>query len=316
MGPNEELAARKINQLRRHDHVYVYWPKQRSLWGDLWYPDGYVLPYSNTIGNKGDWLAYPNQYPNFKVMPNHLPERGRWYCYEVMVKANTPGQNNGEVKWWVDGKVVADFPNLNIRSIPTLKIDTAKITLDVNKNNPQVITKWHDNVVIATKYIGPMASGSPSPTPTATPTPSPTNRLETESLKVAAKTPPPNGITPAQWFGVFNATAASGGAGTYFNANAPRQLIIYTVPVAMPGTYHVKVGVQTKPNKGTFQLAINGVSQGAVQDEYNASVGYAVRGLGTVYLNSGNQAFKFTVAGKNASSTGYTLAFDYIELVP
>ena len=51
-------------------------------------------------------------------------------------------------------------------------------------------------------------------------------------------------------------------------------------------------------------------------NEYNASVGYAVRDLGTVYLNSGNQAFKFTVAGKNASSTGYTLAFDYIELVP
>ena len=80
--------------------------------------------------------------------------------------------------------------------------------------------------------------------------------------------------------------------------------------------FRVRVGIQTKPNKGTFQLAINGVSQGAVQDEYNASVGYAVRDLGTVYLNSGNQAFKFTVAGKNASSTGYTLAFDYIELVP
>jgi hypothetical protein len=290
------------------DHMYSYWPKQRDVYGDLWFPDGYVQPYSNTTGNQGDWLAYPNQYPNFKAMPNHLPERGRWYCYEMMVKANTPGQNNGEVKWWVDGKVLADFPNLNVRSIATLKIDTAKITLDVNKNNPQVITKWHDNVVIATKYIGPMASGSPSP--------SPTNRLETESLKVAAKTPPPNGITSAQWFGVFNATAASGGAGTYFNANAPGQLITYTVPVAMPGTYHVRVGVQTKPNKGTFKLAINGVSQGSVQDEYNASVGYAVRGLGTVYLNSGNQAFKFTVAGKNASSTGYTLAFDYIELVP
>jgi len=38
--------------------------------------------------------------------------------------------------------------------------------------------------------------------------------------------------------------------------------------------------------------------------------------LGEVYLNAGNQAFKFTVSGKNASSTGYTLAFDYIELIP
>ena len=76
------------------------------------------------------------------------------------------------------------------------------------------------------------------------------------------------------------------------------------------------MGVQTKPNKGKFRLAINGIAQGVVQDEYAASVGYGVRDLGTVFLNAGNQAFKFTVTGKNASSTGYTLAFDYIELNP
>ena len=70
------------------------------------------------------------------------------------------------------------------------------------------------------------------------------------------------------------------------------------MPVARAGTYHVKVGVQTKPNKGTFQLAINGVSQGAVQDEYNASVGYAVRDLGTVYLNSGNFPRKTVALGE------------------
>jgi hypothetical protein len=143
-----------------------------------------------------------------------------------------------------------------------------------------------------------------------------TNRWESESLKVQSITPVPSGTPSAQWFGVFSASAASDGAGSYFNATSPGQFITYILPVAKAGAYHVKVGVQTKPNKGKFQLAINGVSQGAVQDEYNASVGYAVRDLGTVYLNSGTQAFKFTVAGKNASSTGYTLAFDYIELVP
>jgi hypothetical protein len=42
-------------------HLYVYWPKQRSQWGDQWYPDGTVVPYSSSIGNKGEWLAYrPN----------------------------------------------------------------------------------------------------------------------------------------------------------------------------------------------------------------------------------------------------------------
>ena len=34
------------------------------------------------------------------------------------------------------------------------------------------------------------------------------------------------------------------------------------------------------------------------------------------YAAAGNYGFKFTVTGKNPSSTGFTLGFDYIELVP
>ncbi|MBA3387627.1 MAG: carbohydrate-binding protein [Chthoniobacterales bacterium] len=126
----------------------------------------------------------------------------------------------------------------------------------------------------------------------------------------------PAGYTATQWYGAFNASAASGGSGTYFNAVAVGNYITYTVPVAKVGTYRVKVGVQTKPNKGKFKLAINGVNQGLTQDEYSPSVNYSERDLGTVNLNSGNHAFKFFVTGKNSNSTGYTLAFDYIELIP
>ena len=128
-------------------------------------------------------------------------------------------------------------------------------------------------------------------------------------MKVQAITPPPSGVSPFQWSGVFNATAASGGAGTFFNANAIGNFITYTVPVANPGTYHVRVGHQTKPNKGIFQLAINGLNVGQWQDEYNPSSTYVVRDLGAVsFSGAGNYAFKFTVTGKNASSSGYTLA--------
>jgi len=110
-------------------HLYCYWPLMRDNYGDHWYSDGYVVPYDNTIGNKGLWQAYPAQYPDWKSMPNWQPQRDRWYCYELMVKLNRPGQNDGEVKYWIDGNVVGDFPDLNIRSIPTLKIDTATIAL-------------------------------------------------------------------------------------------------------------------------------------------------------------------------------------------
>ena len=72
-----------------------------------------------------------------------------------MVKANTPGQHNGEVKYWIDGKVAGDFPDLNLRSIDSLKIDVAKIGLQAG-HSERVNKKWYNNVVVAKKYIGPM----------------------------------------------------------------------------------------------------------------------------------------------------------------
>jgi FG-GAP-like repeat len=135
-------------------HLYVYWPKQRSQFGDHWYPNGIVIP-----GGQGDWLLNPSQYPDFRVMPNFQPLRDRWYCVELMVRANTPGQNNGEVKYWIDGQVIGAFPNLNVRSISTLKMDSTQISLHAH-HSERVNKKWHDNVVIATKYIGPMVSAT------------------------------------------------------------------------------------------------------------------------------------------------------------
>jgi FG-GAP-like repeat len=140
-------------------HLYVYWPRQRSQFGDHWYPDGTVIPYSPVIGNKGEWLAYPNQYPHFRIMPNFLPQRDRWYCVELMVRANTPGRNDGEVKYWIDGQLAGDFPDLNVRSLSTLKLDHAHLMLGA-AHSERVNKKWYDNVVIATKYIGPMVSAT------------------------------------------------------------------------------------------------------------------------------------------------------------
>ena len=148
-------------------HLYAYWPKQRSNYGDHWYPTGLIKP-----GGDGEWLTNPGQYPDFKELPNWQPQRGVWYCYELMVKANTPGKNDGEVKVWIDGAVTADFPDLNLRSIPTLKLDEAHIGLHATSSQ-RVNKKWYDNVVIATKYIGPMATPYAYSDSYSTPTPTP-----------------------------------------------------------------------------------------------------------------------------------------------
>jgi hypothetical protein len=163
---NIQGSGRPGETMPGYAHLYSYWPKQRSEFGDHWYSDGYAVPYDDTIGNKGEWLAYPAHYPDFKILPNWQPQLNKWYCYELMVKANTPGNNDGEVKYWIDGNVVGDFPNLNMRSISTLKIDTAHIGLHA-LHSERVNKKWYDNVVVATQYIGPMVGGTPVPSPTA-----------------------------------------------------------------------------------------------------------------------------------------------------
>ena len=146
-----------------YSHIYAYWPKQRMQYGDHWYPDGLVKP-----GGAGLWLLYPAQYPDFAPMPNWEPKLGVWYCYELMLKANTIGKNDGEVAWWIDGQLKGRIPDLFLRSIDSLKIDFAALRLHAISNTTRVNKKWYDNVVIATQYIGPMASASPTPSPTPT----------------------------------------------------------------------------------------------------------------------------------------------------
>ena len=137
-------------------NVYVYHPEQRDQWGDHFYPTGVVSPFTNTPGNFG---------PDFVSRPDFTPVLNRWEPDELMVKANTPGQRDGRIAVWVDGNLAADFPNLRLRDTTSLKIDQFTIDLHVHDNTIAVARKWFDNVVAATSYIGPVATGTTSPPP-------------------------------------------------------------------------------------------------------------------------------------------------------
>ena len=135
-------------------NAYVYHPDQRDIWGDHFFPTGIVLPFSSVPFNFG---------PEFVSRPDVTPVLGRWYSYEVMVKANTPGQRDGRIAFWLDGQLIADFSNLRLRETTALKIDRFSIDLHVFNNNLAVARKWYDNVVAATSYIGPMVSETQLP---------------------------------------------------------------------------------------------------------------------------------------------------------
>jgi len=143
VGRWEETAIANPGEL----NIYIYHPDQRSIWGDHFYPSGRVLPSPQTPFDFG---------PDFVARPDVIPELGRWYCYEVMLKSNTPGERNGRVAMWLDGNLIGDFPNLRLRETTALKIDRFTVDLHVRNNTFGEAKKWVDNVVAATSYIGPM----------------------------------------------------------------------------------------------------------------------------------------------------------------
>jgi len=121
-------------------------------------------------------------------------EKGRWICVEMMVKANDPpGEANGEQAFWIDGKLfrrdgqVAShigkgfprgrwtggwwrpeaaakgaFEGFRWRSVKELAVNYVWAYLYITKAPRGHVSKvWFDNIVIATRYVGPMAAAKP-----------------------------------------------------------------------------------------------------------------------------------------------------------
>ena len=128
-------------------NAYVYHPEQRDIWGDHFFPTGRVLPFDYLPGDFG---------PYFISRPEVVPDLNHWYAYEIMVKANTPGERDGRIAFWLDGELIADWLNIRLRDTTDLKIDRVGVDLHIKNNTMSVAKKWYDNVVIATSYIGPM----------------------------------------------------------------------------------------------------------------------------------------------------------------
>jgi hypothetical protein len=107
--------------------------------------------------------------------------------------------------------------------------------------------------------------------------------------------------------------------GTILDATAVGDNVTLTVNVGTAGTYDVKVSAKDLNTRGIWQLTVNGTAVGSPQDEYqNTSSGtYVILDLGNFnFAAAGNYAFKFTVTGKDAASSGYSMCFDDVTLTP
>ncbi len=114
----------------------------------------------------------------------------------------------------------------------------------------------------------------------------------------------------------------SNGHGMIFNATGVGNNVTLIVPNIAAGSYDVRIGVKKYTSRGIVQLAIGSptftpTNFGSPQDLYSGSATFTEIDLGTWSPGStSDKYFQFTVTGKNAASTGYSMALDYIRVIP
>lgn len=91
--------------------------------------------------------ATPFQYLDF----------GGWHCYEVGMYLNTPGNYDGEARFWIDGVLQSRVTKMRYRDVESLLPTDMHLNLHrTTENFPQTMVRWTDNIVLATRYIGPV----------------------------------------------------------------------------------------------------------------------------------------------------------------
>ncbi len=120
---------------------------------------------------------------------------------------------------------------------------------------------------------------------------------------------------------VFTESDLSGGAGAILDSTAVGNYLTFVLPNVGAGKYDVRVGVKNWGNRGIVQMAIGQAGNsspsntGSPKDLYSSSSQVTELDFGFwTPGTTGDKWVRFTVTGKNASSTGYVAAFDYIRL--
>ena len=230
---------------------------------------------------------------------------------------------NQFMHFWDDGLFVGEFgvANKNITGAqpgvagndfnPSLVLVNGQLYLWHNdENNHDAMHRWRlDGANAISEMYG---TGTLNSTITLSP-----SLFQTENLTVAAQS--------TATHRVITDPAFSGGSGTILDATVVGDYITYLVPAVNAGTYDVRVGVKTLNTRGTWQLAIGRADSfnqtksnvGTPKDEYTVLQTFTEYDLGTWSPGTtSDKWFQFLITGKNASSTGFSEAFDYIKLIP
>lgn len=133
------------------------------VWEDS--PTGLGLaldPASGVVGSNVVTTGY-NDFEHLRwlglrkgIVQVYAPEnRNRWFCMEVRMKLNTPGQADGVFAFWIDGNLQAETRTLDWRGSYTgYGINTVMLENFLTQGAPQTQQRYMDNFVVSTAPIG------------------------------------------------------------------------------------------------------------------------------------------------------------------
>lgn len=178
-------AGYMYNSWRGQDQVYLRWYQR-------WSP-GFLWEYSSTsLAGLRPLSGYPHFYAfvagaagEFAIQAQVLADRAwasenffqnrgdpvrfepeRWYCIEMMVKLNTPGQADGALAAWIDGEEKLLYAGREFRGMspvdpapPTARLTALLVAAQYGGDTtvPQQQFSWHDDYVASTQRIGCLA---------------------------------------------------------------------------------------------------------------------------------------------------------------
>lgn len=107
-----------------------------------------------------------SQYWDDGIMGQITAEPGEWHHFEVRVKINTPGKNDGIIQGWYDGVLATERTNYRFRDVNTFAIDTFRFqTFFGGGDSSYAPSKdeyiYWDNFIISTHRVGPVAQNNP-----------------------------------------------------------------------------------------------------------------------------------------------------------
>jgi len=110
-------------------------------------------------------ISLSNYWGNFfQPTPEQrlVPERGRWYCLEQMIRVNDPGQANGEMAAWIDGELYIHATGFRWRTTAEVRLKRASFGIYVHAATRENRV-WYDDIVLSTGYVGPVAPEDSGP---------------------------------------------------------------------------------------------------------------------------------------------------------